>query len=152
MPKSSNLTPSQAAAVLSISGSTLRRWSKDYTRHLSETARGEAGRHRTYTPADIATLQHAADLLRAGHAPVEVDNLLGLADETQQSAALATLPTLADQQNATRATLAAMRDEWQRYQVEHDATIATLAAEVQSLRDEVAALKGRSWWQRLRGG
>jgi DNA-binding transcriptional MerR regulator len=162
MPKSSNLTPSQAAAVLTISGSTLRRWSTDYTRHLSETARGEGGRHRTYTPADVATLKRAGELLKT-HAPIEVDNLLGLNDEAQQSAALATLPTIAAELQAARALVHQLGDRVAALETDRAALAgqvddlnkahADQAADLADLRAQLADLKTpRHWWQRLRGG
>src|SRR5512145_2615772 len=122
MTTKSTLTPAQAAAVLAVSPSTLRRWSADFAQHLSEAARGAAGRrHRSYTPDDIATLQRAGELLKT-HAPAEVANLLGLGDETQHSAALVTLPNIANELQQTRATLASMRAEWQAHQAHQDAT------------------------------
>jgi DNA-binding transcriptional MerR regulator len=172
MQKTSNLKPSQAAAVLAISASTLRRWSADYARHLSPEARGEDGRHRTYTPGDLATLKHAGDLLKT-HAPGTVDQLLGIADETQQAAALATLPTIAQligQLNdrvaaleADRAALAGQvddlkaadqvtRSEVARLVERHHKQRTTQQAELDELRAAVAALQARRpWWQRLRG-
>jgi DNA-binding transcriptional MerR regulator len=164
MAKTSNLTPSQAAAVLTISASTLRRWSKDYTRHLSEDARGAGGHHRTYTPIDMAILKHAGELLKT-HVPIEVDQLLGLADETQQTAALATLPTIAHELQAARDLISQLQaDIADLKQADQDtrAEVARLVerqhkrsaaqqAEIESLRVEVLDLKTRrSWWQRLR--
>lgn len=164
MAKPSTLTPSQAAAVLAVSATTLRRWSADFGEHLSESARGAGRRHRSYSPDDIATLQRAGELLRT-HSPDETKALLAVADETQQSAALATLPTIAGEINMLRSQLAALAGE-----------VAADRAEIERLRSEVASLFDRQrkrqvaletdladvraqladlqarrhWWQRLR--
>lgn len=92
-----NLTPAQAAALLGVSGSTLRRWSDDYADRLSEAASPGAGRKRTYTPDDLAVLQRAAALLKAGKPPAEVGALLGVVPESlaPTGSALVTLPKIA---------------------------------------------------------
>ena len=111
MTKPATLTPSQAAAVLAVSATTLRRWSADFAEHLSETARGAGGHHRSYTPEDVSTLQRAGELLRAGHAPDEVNARLGIADESHQAAALATMPAIGAELQAVHVLIANLRAE-----------------------------------------
>lgn len=170
MPIKSTLTPSQAAAVLRVSPSTLRRWSSDYAAHLSEAARGAGRRHRSYTPDDVATLQRAAELLKT-HAPIEVDRLLSLADETQQSAALATLPAIANELQQMRALILQLRDDVAALEAARQAGRAELEtmrasfqqfaarqvkrnkhqqAELDDVRARIDDLTARHWWQRLR--
>lgn len=172
MTKPSTLTPAQAAAVLNVSPSTLRRWSADFAEHLSETARGAAGHHRSYSPSDMATLQRAGELLKT-LAPSEVKTRLGLADETQQTAALATLPTLANELQQTRALILQLHaeiDDLKQAHADQAALLATVRssfqqfaarqvkrnkhqqAELEEIRAQLADLQARRhWWQRLRG-
>ncbi len=176
MTKPATLTPSQAAAVLNVSPSTLRRWSADFADHLSESARGAGGKHRTYSPEDLAMLKRAGELLKT-HSPGEVAARLGLADETQQTAALITLPAigaelqaahdlivhlrgevaaLSEARQADRAELETVRASFQQFAARQVKRNKYRQAELEELRAEVEALKAtparRHWWQRLRGG
>jgi DNA-binding transcriptional MerR regulator len=151
---SSNLTPAQAAGLLGVSGSTLRRWSSDYADRLSEAARPGPGRKRSYTPDDLATLQRARDLLNAGKSPIEVGALLGVAPAalTPTGAALVTLPSMAGElaqaievigqlqqiAQSTRADLDRLRDE-------HAGT----RADLDRLQAELSALERRGFWDRV---
>lgn len=166
-----NLTPSQAAAALGLSTSTLRRWSTDYARHLSPTA-GSAGHKRSYTADDLATLTRAQALLKT-YSPIEVDQLLGLAtdEETPAAVALVTVPTLALEVSNLRAALVQLAGEMAALNARHETDRAELdrlrsevgglfdrqrkarerqEAELADMRAEVEALKmRRAWWQRF---
>lgn len=170
-----NLTPAQAAALLGVSGSTLRRWSDDYADRLSEAASPGAGRKRTYTPDDLAVLQRAAALLKAGKPPAEVGALLGVVPESlaPTGSALVTLPkiagdlsqaievighlkTIAQAQAAEVDRLRAEHEQHaqaladiQRQQAEQATAHAATRAEIAALRDELQALDRRGFWDRL---
>lgn len=145
-----NLTPAQAAALLGVSGSTLRRWSVDYGDRLSEAARPAPGRKRTYTPDDLATLQRARDLLKAGKPPAEVGALLGVAPDAAQprGGALVTLPRLAaDLQRAIdlirqqAIEIARLREAQEATAHEHEQAIAALReAQAQEAEHHAGAL------------
>ena len=167
-----NLTPSQAAAALGVSSSTLRRWSADYARHLSPTASG-AGHKRSYSADDLATLARAQALLKT-HAPLEVDRLLGVAtdEETPAAAALVTVPALAIEVATLRAAMMQLAGEVAALQEARAGDRAELdrlrsevvgifdrarkrqvaqQAEIDELRSQMAELQTRRhWWQRLR--
>lgn len=172
MAKTSTLTPSQAAAVLSVSSSTLRRWSADFGVHLSEDARGEGGKHRSYLPADVAILKRAGELLKT-HAPAEVNQLLAIADDTDQGAlVLVSLPAIAGELQALRDALMLLRSDVAALQAARQADRAELEtmrasfqqfaarqvkrskhqqAELEEVRSQLADLQARRhWWQRLR--
>jgi len=59
-------SPQVVAKELDISPATLRRWSDEFTHHLSLGAGGGKGRHRRYTNSDIATLTVVKNLLDSG--------------------------------------------------------------------------------------
>ena len=159
------LSPSQAAQLLGIGGSTLRLWSGQFANHLSEAARGGSGRRRHYTPDDIATLTRARDMLRNGATVADVGDRLGVVAPDAGSAALVTVAALSDDLQSTRAALVSLADELRRrqddhaaslaaLQTEHAADLAKLAGQVADLRAEVDAMKRAPWWRRLfnRGG
>jgi len=57
------ITPKEASKSLTIPSSTLRRWSKEFSDHLSPH---EKGKHRSYTTTDLHTLSKIRDLLNDG--------------------------------------------------------------------------------------
>ena len=171
----SNLTPAQAAALLGVSGSTLRRWSVDYGDRLSDAARPGPGRKRSYTPDDIAQLERVRDLFKAGKTPEEVGALLGMAPDamTPTGAALVTLPSLIERQaqalqviDRLQALAQAQAAEVDRLCADYDRQAAALAnmeraqaeqaqaqaatqADLDRLRAEMNALQRRGFWARL---
>ena len=161
------LSPSQAAQLLGIGGSTLRLWCSEthFANHLSEAARGGDRKRRHFTPEDISTLTHARDMLRNGASVVDVRSRLGVMSPDAGSAALVTVAALSDDLQSTRAALVSLADELRRrqddhaaslaaLQTEHAADLAKLADQVADLRAEVDAMKRAPWWRRLfnRGG
>ena len=146
------LSPSQAAQLLGIGGSTLRLWSGQFANHLSEAAQGGSGRRRHYTPDDIATLTRARDLLRSGATVADVSDRLGVVAPDAGGAALVTTAALSDELQQTRAALASLADDWRNQQARQAAMLANidqLASEVAQLRSEVTDLKRRGFWARL---
>ena len=159
------ITPAQAAQLLGIGGSTLRLWCSEthFANHLSEAARGGAGRRRHFTPEDIATLTHARDMLRNGASVADVRGRLGVMAPDAGSASLVTVAALSDELQSTRAALVMMADEVGRLREQQTVTAAQhaaalgkviadsaqLADQVADLRKEVDALKRAPWWRRL---
>lgn len=160
-----NVTPAQAAALLSVSASTLRAWSVTFADHLSEAAKGGGGRKRTYTPDDLSTLQRGAALIRSGKSPTEAAALVAVVDPAPSAAALVTLPTLAGELQTAREAIGALADEVKRLRdqqtataQQHAAALAQVIADNQALADQVStltqqldALAARPWWRRLFG-
>lgn len=160
--KSQNLTPSQVAAMLDVSASTVRLWSSQFADHLSEPARGGGGKRRSYTPDDLAVLQRAKIALRDGRTVPEVVVLLG-ASPSASGAALVTTAAIVGELNAQRAAVASLSDEVKRLREQQTTTAAqhadalgkviadsaALADQVADLRKELDAMRSRSWWQRL---
>jgi DNA-binding transcriptional MerR regulator len=77
------LPPNDVARTLSISPSTLRRWSAEFSDLLSDAAgrpepspQGEPA-HRRYTAADVAVLGQVGDLLRRGQTYRQIAERLG---------------------------------------------------------------------------
>ena len=156
------ITPAQAAQLLGIGGSTLRLWCSEthFANHLSEAARGGAGRRRHFAPKDISTLTRARDLLRNGKSVADVRGLLAVVEPDAGSAELVTVAALSDEVQSTRAALVSLADELRRrqddhaaalaaQQTEHTAQLAQLADEVATMRAELDALRSRSWLARL---
>ena len=143
------LSPSQAAQLLGIGGSTLRLWSGQFANHLSAAAQGGSGRRRHYTPDDIATLTRARDMLRNGATVADVGDRLGVVAPDAGSAALVTVAALSDDLQSTRAALAAIAAAMTTQQTQHAADLLQLTNEVQALRSEVDAMQRRGFWARL---
>ncbi len=57
------LTPKQISETLTVAPSTLRRWSKRFSEHLTPH---QPNTHRTYNTSDLETLRKIRDLLDAG--------------------------------------------------------------------------------------
>ena len=129
-------TPGQVSEMLEIPPSTLRRYVKAYTEHLSKAATKK--RDRRYTKADFSTLARARGLLQQGRKPQETNKLLAVVGQEDPSAqpdsALALVPsisqalgevqeqaqvlrsileTVADNQNAADSRLEAL-EAWMR--------------------------------------
>lgn len=170
-----HITPAQAAALLSVSSSTLRAWSVAFGEHLSPSAKGGGGRKRSYTADDLATLQRAAALIREGHSPIEAADLLGLTDQTP-AAALVALPDMAAALQQSHALVmrlagevAALRDDLQAQQTAHAQDLAAVRADFGRVLEHMARQRERQradlealaqrleetqarrppWWRRL---
>ncbi len=72
------ITPKQASQSLTIPASTLRRWSKEFSDHLSPHKPGD---HRSYTTSDIATLRAIRDHLDQGLRYEEIHQELDLIEQ-----------------------------------------------------------------------
>jgi len=57
------LTPKQISETLTVAPSTLRRWSKRFSKHLTPH---EPNTHREYSTSDLETLRKIRDLLEDG--------------------------------------------------------------------------------------
>jgi DNA-binding transcriptional MerR regulator len=141
-----NLTPAQAAGVLDVSASTLRRWSTDFGDHLSASARGGGKRKRSYTPDDLAVLSRARDLLRAGTSPIEVAAQLAIVDEHAGTDLIA-LPAIAGELVAAREAVNRLATEVARLSAADEAKQRT----IDELTRRLDALEGRPFWRRLFG-
>jgi len=71
--------PKQAVKESGIPNSTLRRYSEQFSQHLSKSA-SLPGRNKRYTFDDIQILIKARRLLQSGNTPAETDKLLFLED------------------------------------------------------------------------
>jgi len=88
-------TPKQTSEMLKIPASTLRRYAKQFSEHLSESANKSRGRE--YTEQDIATLARARELLRS-HSPEDTNKLLAVIDDKppEPNSSLALIPAISE--------------------------------------------------------
>lgn len=144
-----NLSPSQAAEQIGVSVSSLRRWSSEFAAALSAAASPPSGQRRSYTPADVIILQHAAELLAAGRSVSEVAGILQTVELGASASSSETLPATVDQ----FAGFAALLENVAQL-ADQKTEIARQATEIDDLRRRLEALEGRerrSWFDRLRG-
>ncbi len=143
------LTPSQAAHLLKISVSSLRRYAADFADHLSPSA-STTERKRFYTHSDLALLARARDLLRS-HSASEVKKLLSsevIDDKAQPPAVVnVALPAIADELNHARDLIMELSNELEKMKQER----AGDAEKITELAKRLEALERRSWWDMLRG-
>jgi DNA-binding transcriptional MerR regulator len=140
------LTPSQAARVLSVSPPTLRRWASLLSDQLSAQAAPPKGRRRAYTESDITVLRAFKELLEAGLSVAEARERLaqGLGAEAQVGLELRSQP-LALALGDAIIRLADQRDAIERLQARQEA----LERELDELRQAIAKPQD-SLWARLR--
>lgn len=142
--------PVDAAEVLGVSTSTLRRWAQDFGEHLSASAAPDAGSRRRFTARDIAVLRHAKALLDARNATPVVNDLLRLEDfgdmEADQAAEAPTKATPAQDASTALVSLLGSQvittqaDQAQRINAQ-DARLTALEGQVADLRVLVARLE-----------
>jgi len=88
-------TPGQVSDMLDIPSSTLRRYAKEFSSHLSEEAQ-EPGRKRRYIELDLVILARARKLLNTGQSPKEVNKMLFVVEdqelEYEENSSLALVP------------------------------------------------------------
>jgi len=72
------ITPKQASQSLNVPASTLRRWSKEFSDHLSLH---KPGSHREYTTSDMSTLRKIRDHLDQGLRYEDIHNQLDIIEE-----------------------------------------------------------------------
>ena len=129
--------PRHLVTMLNVSGTTVRRWSELYHRHLSPSATTAP---RRYTEQDVAVMTRIKHLSESGMRIVEIDNLLDQVEPlppTEPPTELAEPPTtalttfnaLVDTQQQIAATLAGLAD------------LATLTAAVADLTARVNRLE-----------
>jgi len=84
------ITPKQVSETLDIAPSTLRRWAKRFSDHLSPH---EKGKHRSYTPSDLNTFQNIKNLLDQNLTYDEIEKRLDVlpAPQTDKQTALLNL-------------------------------------------------------------
>ena len=129
------LTPKQICETLEISPSTLRRWANQYL-----TLENEPGKHRTYSPDDLTTLQTVKTLLAEGLTRNAIKSRLAVVDqpepttEPNQSTALLSLPEFQTAIENARATITSMQNEIE---------------ELQRFKTEFQEWANRPFWQRI---
>lgn len=102
-------TVKEIADEIGVSLDTVRRYSRQFARHLSEDASPEPGTMRLFTPADLYVLRIARQQMRSGQTYEQVDEYLvsievpdDLAQDEDTGQALATTAAL---QQVTSAVL-----------------------------------------------
>lgn len=129
--------PRHLTAMLNVSGTTIRRWSEEYSRHLSPSATTAP---RRYTDKDVAILRRVKALSDAGMRIAEIDALLDHEEPIPPpeptteppeptTTALAAFNALADTQRQIAASLAQLSD------------VNALRAELAELRERVTRLE-----------
>jgi len=100
------ITPRQASETLTIPTSTLRRWSKEFSEHLSPH---EKGKHRAYTITDLDTLRKIQELLDQGLRYADIHSRLNAIEKpSENETALLLLKDFTQVLEDNRATLQAL--------------------------------------------
>jgi len=145
-------TSGQVAAMVDTPPSTLRRYVKQFAKHLSKSATRPRGRR--FSELDIAMLARARELLQQGREPEEVDTLLAVMGEddpeAQPDSALLLVPAISEALAGALNVSRQLRSE-----------VGTLAEQVEEIaegqgatRAELAVLRGylrQPWYRRLFG-
>ena len=129
--------PRHLVNLLNVSGTTVRRWSEVYHRHLSPFATTAP---RRYTEQDVAVLRRVKALSDSGMREKEIDNLLDQSEplpptepptepQDAPTTALATFNALVDTQHQIAQTLAGLAD------------VNALTAQIAELRERVNRLE-----------
>ena len=129
--------PRHIAVQFSVSGTTVRRWSEVYHRHLSATATTAP---RRYTEQDIAVMARIKRLSDSGMRIEEIDALLDQSEplpptepptgpQDAPTTALTTFTALVDTQHQIAQTLAGLAD------------VAALTAQIAVLNERVTRLE-----------
>jgi len=100
------LTPKQVSETLTVPSSTLRRWSKRFSKHLTPH---EPNTHRTYNTSDLETLRKIRDLLKDGLTYAEIEPKLDIIEPDKT--ALLNLTDFNQVLETTRATVQSLRDQ-----------------------------------------
>ena len=101
-------TPSQAAEMLQIARSTVRKYARLYYGHLSE---GAKRKQRMYTDGDIATLKRVVALRTDGVPLDEISDQLGVVAITEPQESLSLIPDIAAEFEHLRADAAQLRSD-----------------------------------------
>ena len=65
-------SPTQAAAMVGVSASTIRAWCKEFSDYLSDNANPQPGTDRALLPGDVAILQKVKELREGGAGIVDI--------------------------------------------------------------------------------
>lgn len=135
--------PVDAAELLGVSTSTLRRWAQDFAEHLSASASPDAGSRRRFTTRDIAVLRHAKALLDARNATPAVNDLLRLEDfgdlEADQAAEAPATPPQA--QDASTALVSLLGSQVITAQADQAQRVTYLEQRLASVESQLADLR-----------
>jgi len=130
------LTPKQIQETLTVSSSTLRRWSNRFESFLSIDENRKPGSHREYTPEDLSIFQTIQTHLDNGLTYAEIEERLNLVEdpEPDQSTALLSLPQFQIAIENARAAVASMQLEIE---------------ELKNWKTEMIEWSNLPWWKRL---
>ena len=144
-------TPGQLNDMLSIPPSTLRRYVKQFSDHLSEQATKKRGRR--FTERDVAVLARARELIQQGRGPDEVTALLQVVGDEEErpednASALALVPSISralteavDAARALRVEVGDLSDQ-----------VKDVARAQGSTDEELGKLRewmSQPWWKKL---
>ena len=129
--------PRHISTSLNVSGTTVRRWSELYHRHLSPSATTAP---RRYTEQDVAVMTRIKHLSESGMRIVEIDAMLDQAEPLPPTepptepaepttTALTAFSTMADTQHQIAQTLAGLAD------------VTALTAQIAALNERVNRLE-----------
>lgn len=141
-------TPDQASEMLKIPSSTLRRYANQYSSHLSEHATKQ--HRRRYTEQDIAILARARELLNEGKSPDQVNNLLSVVSDAEQSPdkTLALIPSISQALTEALDTARALR-----VQVDtHEQRMSDAERKLSEMADKLAQLERAAqipWYRKI---
>jgi hypothetical protein len=161
-------TVKAAAAILTVSSETLRRYTGYYADWLSDSARPGPGKERKFTQEDIRTLAWCWSQARDSKTKDEIAkalpfvddsvlpswaSLTGLGDESGDKAATQTGSTALDTADRMVKLLELLTDQ-KTDRERHDAEITELRSQVDALKGQVEALQQApqpNFWDRLFG-
>jgi DNA-binding transcriptional MerR regulator len=139
-------TPKQVKALLSLPGSTLRRYAKVYADYLSQEANQA---RRNYTEQDISTLARIRDLSQLRRSVDEIKDQLQVViddggEQDQEDITALALPGILEQVNEYKALM----EQAITAQRKQDEKLAAQDAVIEQLQDRLKALE-TPWYKRL---
>jgi len=143
--------PKTVSEMLDIPGSTLRRYSADYSDLLSENARLK-GRKRRYTDSDVLILRKIRELTRSRKTQDEIRQVIQVTDFTKdegRGSALALIPEIASEfefLHQVQANTKSQVEGLDERMGETESQLSSLRAYVR----QVAEWESLSWWERRR--
>ena len=141
-------SPEQTSEMLKIPPSTLRRYANQYQAHLSEHATKQ--RNRRYTEQDITILARARELLREGKSPDQVNSLLSVVSDAEQSPdkTLALIPSISQALTEALDTARSLR-----VQVDaHELRMSDAEQRISEMADKLAQLESDKripWYRKI---
>jgi len=101
------ITPKEASKSLTIPASTLRRWSNEFSDHLSPHKKGD---HRSYTTTDLDTLFKIKELLDNGLRYDDIHSRLNAIEKpSEQESALMLIGEFTQALESNRAEIKALK-------------------------------------------